>query len=193
MPTRKIIFDVVDVTDDRLVWTYRYLLSRGKSKVFSYNSMSNVVAQMGTDILAKSGPRGAFVVRIWGHGLPGVVPIASGLTPDDVRDHRAGLLIYKDSVTDTYWNNVTGRDMESLKDLATAMSPVGRLELRGCSIGAGKNGEFLGKSLAKILKCWIYASTELQGLYSLGWTRPVRGFPPGGTSMLEDVTPPPLV
>lgn len=187
------VFDVVDITDSRLIWTYNVLLGRKKSTVLAYESMSNVVAQMGADILSKSGPRGALVVRIWGHGLPGVVPISAGMKPDDVRDHRAGLLIYKDFVSRTYWNNVTGKDAESLKALATAMSPVGRLELRGCSAAAGKNGEYLGKALAQILKCWIYASTEFQDLYGLGWTRPVRGFPPGGVSMIENVTPPPLV
>jgi hypothetical protein len=30
-------------------------------------------------------------------------------------------------------------------------------------------------------------------MYSLAWAPPVRGFPPGGLSILEDAPPPPLI
>jgi hypothetical protein len=181
-------FDVVDCTSPDMEPLYGRLAIMGRTIILRYERMSNAVMQMGHDILAQAGPRGAAVVRIWGHGLPGIVPIATGLNPEGVTLHHAGLGIHKDFATGTYYNNVVP---PALKDLAQAMSPTARLELHGCSIAAGKVGDLLCKELAKLLACWVYASTTYQR--DLEWVPPVLAFPPGGRTVITNAVPPPLI
>lgn len=181
------VFDVIDVTSPDMEPLYDRLVALKRTTILRYERMSNAVVQMGNDILARAGPRGAIVVRIWGHGLPGIVPIATGLKPEGVTLHNAGIGIYKDFATGTYYNNVVP---ESLKPLAQALSPIARLELHGCSIAAGKVGDKLCTELAKQLACWVYASTTFQT--TLEWVPPVLAFPPGGRPAIKDAKPPPL-
>jgi hypothetical protein len=210
-------FDVVDVTSPDMEVLYNRLKELSGTTVLRYMNLSGAPYQAGSDILARSGPRGAFVVRIWGHGLPGVVPIGAGLIPEYVAGHQAGLILAKDFKTDTYYNNVApsadslrhaspGLNVTSgapqflsptlrfttpaLKFLAAAMNPAGRVELHGCVIARGKVGEEFGKQLAKVLGCWVYASSEFQR--GLEWEPPVLGFPPGGKGIIANAKAPPL-
>ena len=180
-------FDVVDCTSPDMVPLYDRLVASGRTTVLCYERMSNAVVQMGNDILRMAGPRGAHVVRIWGHGLPGIVPIATGLTPEGVTLHHAGLGIRRDFDTNTYFNTAVP---EKLKPLAQALNPTARLELHGCSIAAGRVGDQLCRELAKQLACWVYASTVYQ--YELEWVPPVLAFPPGGKTVVNNAKPPPL-
>jgi hypothetical protein len=180
-------FDVVDGTSPDMVPLYNRLVALGKTTILRYENMPNVVELMGNDILQRAGPRGAYLVRIWGHGLPGIVPIAAGTIPERVTQDNAGLGIHRDFVTGTYFNNVVPA---RLKALAEALSPVARLELHGCSIAAGKVGDLLCRELAKQLACWVYASTGYQ--QDLEWVPPVLGFPPGGKTVVKNAKPPPL-
>jgi hypothetical protein len=208
-------FDVVDVTSDDMEVLYGRLQKLSGTTLLRYMNLSAAPQQAGYDILSRSGPRGAFVVRIWGHGMPGVVPIGAGLVPEYVRDQQAGLILMKDWQTDTWHNNVspTPRTLRpsapnlaprapdflspaprfpapALDYLAAAMNPAGRLELHGCSIAAGKVGESFGKRLAQVLGCWVYASADIQ--HGLDWDGRVLGFPPGGKSVIQNAKAPPL-
>lgn len=181
-------FDVVDGTSPDMAPLYNRLVAMGKTTILRYENTPNVVERMGNDILVRAGPRGAYVVRIWGHGLPGIVPIAAGIIPERVTQDHAGLGIRRDFVTGTYFNNVVPT---RLKPLADALSPVSRLELHGCSIAAGQVGDQLCRELAKQLACWVYASTTYQ--QDLEWVPPVLGFPPGGKTVVRNAKLPPLI
>jgi len=181
------VFDVVDLTSPDMKPLYDRLEAIGQTTILSYENMPNVVERMGNDILVRAGSHRAYVVRIWGHGLPGVLPIAAGTIPERVTRDNAGLASRRDLATGTYLNNVVPT---RLKSLAEALSPTARLELHGCSIAAGFVGDQFCKELAKQLACWVYASTTYQ--QDLEWVPPVLAFVPGGKSVIHDAKPPPL-
>src|SRR5882762_1093099 len=94
-------FDIVDVTSPDMEVLYTRLKELSGTTVLRYMNLCGAPHQAGADILARSGPRGAFVVRIWGHGLPGIVPIGAGRIPEYVAQDQAGLIIAKHVGTDT--------------------------------------------------------------------------------------------
>jgi hypothetical protein len=185
------VYDVVDVTShEDMDVLYNQLVALGGTTVLRYESLSNADKKMGTDILGRAGPRGASVVRIWGHGLPGVVAIAAGTTPEFVTDHHAGFGVRAQFAPETFSKTFASTLIqESLKPLAEAMSRDARLELHGCAIGHPPLGDLFCKDLAKKLACWVWASPVAQ--YGLKWKPPVLAFLPNGT-VLNNLTPPPL-
>lgn len=115
---------------------------------------------------------------------------ASWYTPQETPEicplSLAGLAVHKDFPTRTYYNTVTS---DGLIPLAQALSKNAHLELHGCSIASGPDGDLFGKELVKQLLCWFWAWTSYQ--YGLPWVPPVLAFLPNGT-VLKTLKPPPL-
>ncbi len=181
-------FDVVDLGDTGFKPIHDKLVALGRTTVIGYYPMSNGAAKMANDVLRQAGPGGAGVVRIWGHGVPGVVAVSAGDDWYNIRNHHSGFGVVKEYETGTMFNNLS-----DIAPLATAMGPKSRLELRGCSVVSGPYGVMFGKALAKMLKCWVYASSEFSFVERLEWVPPIHAFPPGGATMMENVGPPPLL
>lgn len=117
-----------------------------------------------------------------------MVGVSAGNDWVHVRDHRSGFAATRPPGEDTVYNNLS-----DIAPLATAMGPSSRLELRGCSTVAGPQGELFGKGLARMLRCWVFASSAFSYVELLQSVPPIHAFPPGGATMMKNVGPPPLL
>lgn len=197
------LIDVIDVTDPLLVMTKVALEQRGRSKVLTYQSMSNGIGQMVEDICRLLGPQARFdprapvprtaaeqisaltsgprkieALRIWGHGDIGAQNISAGKDGSGVVPHRTGLS--PQSVR---------RERAALERLRPYFTSNGRAELRGCAVGRGFDGVDFLKQLAQLWHVTMYGAVELQPGTGLDWYGPVYQVSPSGESRIGSGVP----
>lgn len=174
------IIDVIDGSDARLAdlipkWiTFR----KSVSTVITLAPMSNGVSEMVNQIQLKAPPASLYILRIWGHGRPGVIGVSGG--PDDSFTHFSGLslgnlMLHKDA-------------LESLNPL---FSTSGRVELRGCNVAENDEGVAFVTLLSEIWQVNVSAGRILQSVGTTEnlWSPPVMTVMPNGASMTGQGTP----
>jgi hypothetical protein len=140
------------------------LKGRTDQLILKYGGMSNGVGQMVTDVTRMTGPGRVRVLRIWSHGFPGGQGVSQGAKDAriDVKGQRVGISL-------SNLREVT----PDLGRLASYFEPQGRLELRGCSVGAGDDGRRLLEALAKLVQADVIAALQEQPIGPLDWSGPV--------------------
>jgi hypothetical protein len=160
-------FDIIDMTDSNL----------GNSRIQGLNNlcvastqiqiygMSNGVAQMVTDIKNALAGGQIDVLRIWGHGGPGLQNVTAGASGSSANADFSGLT--QDNYKTVGIDGLTGQ-----------FTADGWVELRGCSVGAGDPGKQLLTGLASLLGVNVYAGDVTQ--WTVDWSPPVSCGTTGG-------------
>lgn len=150
------------------------------SNVILFNApMSNGVGMMVSKVIeqAADSPTGLIkVLRIWAHGGPGSQGITRG----------------RESAANADW---AGIDLETLAkntemaktliQLEQVLDWYGRVELRGCKVGAGVRGQIFLNYLANLWRVPVYAGEVDQGIVvggyglELAWSGTVHVARPG--------------
>lgn len=153
-------FDIIDMTDSNLGNNRIQGLNNLSvaSTQLQFYGMSNGVAQMVTDIKNALAGGQIDVLRIWGHGGPGLQNITAGTSGSSANADFSGL------TQDNY--KTVGID-----GLSGQFTSTGWLELRGCSVGADDPGKQLLTGLAALLGVNVYAGDVTQ--WTVNWTPPV--------------------
>jgi hypothetical protein len=134
------------------------------STQLQFYGQSNGVAQMVSAVQSALAGATIDALRIWSHGGPGEqgVTDGSGTGADDFAAINT--------------NNFT---QLGLQQLAPLFSPGAWVELRGCNVGAGGQGNALLLDLASLLGVPVYAGVLQQA--GVDWNPPVVcGYPSGG-------------
>jgi Domain of unknown function (DUF4347) len=142
------IIDIVDMTDQRLgEEMIRQLRQRGFGSPILLYGMSNGVAEMVSAIIRRvRRPRTITLLRINGHGAPGVQGIASGEMPD------GGI-----HLADITLGNLDAARPE-LERLKPYFRPEGVVILLGCAVGMNSRGRHFIQKLADFLEVPVLAS-----------------------------------
>lgn len=166
-------FDIIDMTDSNLGNNRIQGLNNLSvvSEQLQFYGMSNGVAQMVADIKNALGGEQIDVLRIWGHGGPGLQNVTAGASGDSANADFSGLTA----------ENYASVGLDGLSGLFSA---DGSIELRGCSVGAGDEGKALLTGVASLLNVNVYAGDVTQ--WTVAWSPPVsRGTPDGDYSTVE--------
>ncbi|MFI5120669.1 MAG: DUF4347 domain-containing protein [Thermoanaerobaculia bacterium] len=179
--------NVVDVSDRGLLRTEWRLQQLGKTVIESNLDISNAVAQMVKDVIAAAGSPGSVsVLRIYSHGNKGVFNIAGEIGYD------------KDGKKENYSTEKDGnaiavsniKQLEPfLRNLAPYFAPQARVELQGCLVGGGSEGETLLRELARIWRVRVQASTEESSITAIEFTGLVVEASPSGGLTSSPATP----
>ena len=173
--------DVIDM-EDPVLGQHRLdrLNARGavSEKLIMYG-MSNGVGQMIADIIRIAPVGGIEILRIWGHGRSGGQSISGGHAGEEGRR--------------LHWTGISVANIDAMHDQLAELAPYfahgARVELRGCSVAEGDDGEALLQRLATIWGARVQAGTLTQ--YS-AWTGPVHeSSPTGQMCSREGIEPPP--
>ena len=173
------IIDVIDMEDPILGKDREGQLNRlhAQSIRMVMYGMCNGVAQMISDIAQLAPIAGVKVLRIWSHGRSGGQTFTGGHGGEAYRvAHWTGISIA----------NIDAMQ-ETLKKLTPYLSPHGRVELRGCEVASGKDGEQLLLRLAKIWEVPVLAGSATQ--YRAEWDGTVVKATPEGGLMCVSPTP----
>ena len=154
----KKVIDVIDM-EDPVLSAHRESVVLRDAPVQDYQpeiirlwGMSNGVAEMVSQIIRRAPGGGIHVLRIWSHGWPGGQIVAAGGNGQAAADHRSALWMYNLSAYTT-----------DLIQLSGYFAPGGRIELKGCSVAGGDDGERLIVGLARIIGVPVRAATVVQG------------------------------
>jgi len=153
------------------------LSARGGQTIFKYGGMSNGVGQLVTDVKSVAAPGTVQVLRIWTHGGSGshAVSVMPGV---DAKGHRAGISFPN-------WAQVA----PALAQLKPCFAAAGRFELRGCSVGAGFDGEAFLLQLARLLNVEVFGAQNPQPIGPIDWAGPVMGVKPDGRRSITSGKP----
>lgn len=173
--------NALDLVDPGVSTIEAALKSRTDQKIFTYGGMCNGVGQMVTDVTRLASTGQVDVLRIWSHGFPGGQGVSTGMP--DARFKPAG---QRAGIGLTNLADV-GPD---LARLAPCFAPLGRLELRGCSVGTGDDGRRLLQRLASLLHVDVLAAFNSQPIGPLDWAGPVLKVTRDGTS--STISGPPI-
>jgi Domain of unknown function (DUF4347) len=138
--------------------------------------MSNGVAQVITEITRRA-PIGAVnVLRIWSHGRAGGQTFTGGHGGEAYRV--------------AHWTGISVANIDALaptlSELAPYFSPHGRVELRGCEVASGAEGEQLLLRLAAIWQVPVLAGSATQ--FRAEWDGTVVEATPSGALMCMSAT-----
>lgn len=169
---------VVDVSDRALLRTEWRLQQLGKTVIESNLSVSNAVAQMVKDVIqAAGGPGSISVLRIYSHGNQGVFNIAGEIGYDE-NGKKENYSTEKDG------NAITVSNIKLLepflRNLTPYFSPQARVELQGCLVGGGSQGETLLRELARIWHVRVQATTRETSISAIEFTGIVVEASPSG-------------
>ena len=157
------IIDVVDMEDSALGHDRQSQLkiNGANSTIITMYGMSNGIAQMITDISKIAGYGSVEVLRIWSHGRPGGQTVSGGHGGEAYRV--------------AHWTGISVANIGAMRSVLTRLNPYlargARIELRGCDVGAGTDGERLIGELARIWRSPVQAGTTTQ--YHVDWDGPV--------------------
>lgn len=160
-------FDVIDMTDSNLGNNRIQGLNNLSvlSTQLQFYGMSNGVAQMVSDIKKALADGQIDVLRIWGHGGPGLQNVTAGADGSSANADFSGL------TQDNY-------DKVGIDGLTGLFAQGASIELRGCSVGDGDPGKKLLTGLAAMLGVDVYAGDVTQ--YTVNWSPPVSCGTSGG-------------
>ena len=174
------IIDVIDGSDPKLAENIPKWIKfrKSNSTIIVLPPMSNGVAEMVNQIQMKAQPASLYILRIWGHGRPGMIGVSGG--PDESFTHFSGLSLS---------NIMLQKDV--LESLNPLFSTSGRVELRGCNVGENDDGQAFVTILAEIWQVNISAGRILQsaGTTENLWSPPVLTVMPNGASLMSQGTP----
>lgn len=139
--------NVVDTTDS---WFRKPIiqLTEWRKIVIEMTLGPNGVQRMVDAIIRRAGSPGVItVLRIYAHGRSGAINIAGGKI--DAQDQLSGIGL--ESLP-----RLTG----TLQSLTPYFAPSARVELQGCRVARGSDGEKLMLKLAKIWRAKVQASPE---------------------------------
>jgi hypothetical protein len=163
------VIDVVDVTDPSLMHTVRDLETTG-SIVLVLGGMCGGVAQM-VNMIIRSAFLGCIdVLRIWSHGDIAKQSVSCGQDGEHFVKERAGI-----------WNGNIKELTPILEKLRPYFAQGARVELRGCAVGRGYDGDDFLKKLARLWGVTIHAPVELQPISGLSWFGMVKRVTPAGS------------
>ena len=153
-------FDIIDMTDSNLGNNRIQGLNNLSvaSTQLQFYGMSNGVAQMVSDIKNALADGQIDVLRIWGHGGPGLQNVTAGAAGGSANADFSGL------TQDNY-------DKVGIDGLTGLFTQGGWIELRGCSVGDGDPGKKLLTGLAALLSVDVYAGDVTQ--WTVNWSPPV--------------------
>ena len=159
--------DIIDMTDSNLGNNRIQGLNNLSvvSTQLQFYGMSNGVAQMVSDIKNALASDQIDVLRIWGHGGPGLQNVTAGDSGSSANADFSGLTV--DNYQQVGIDGLTGLFTQS-----------GWLELRGCSVGDGDPGQTLLTGLAALLGVNVYAGDVTQ--WTVAWSPPVSCATPSG-------------
>jgi len=153
------------------------LLRRGGQTVFKYGGMSNGVGQFVTDVRNVARPGSVEVLRIWSHGGSGGQGLST-MPGVSAKGQRAGISLGN-------WQQID----KVLEPLKAYFTPAGRLELRGCEVGVGLDGDAFLLELARLLKVPVYAAQNPQPIGPIEWAGPVVSMKPDGSRSVTSGKP----
>lgn len=127
--------------------------------------MSNGVGQMISDIKQVARVGGVNVLRIWSHAAPGSQNVSAGQEDQDV-----------------HWSGISTANIDAMQNTLATLTPYfsasARVELRGCEVAAGSDGEALLKRLARIWGVTVQGGIVDQD--GIDWVGPVHQSDSGG-------------
>jgi hypothetical protein len=156
--------NVLNLVDPDVANIDKNLQAKSNQIILKYGGMANGVGQMVSDIKRKAQPRGLKVLRIWSHGSSGGqgVSLSPNVNPVNPKGQRAGISMPN-------YPEVK----PALDQLTPYFAPDGRVELRGCNVGAGYDGIGLVKALAELWQVDVYAAIYNQPIGPIGWQGPI--------------------
>ncbi len=174
------VIDCIDMTDAGLGASRIAGLNAAcvASTQIQFYGESNGVTQMVSSVLSAASAGTLDALRIWGHGYPGGQNVTGGADGDTADQDFAGM-------SGANFNQTVG----VLQQLKPLFSASGRAELRGCSVGAGADGNVLLLDLASLWNVPVYGGDVVQ--FSADWTPPVTCASPSGAC--STTSGPPLV
>jgi hypothetical protein len=146
------IIDVIDMEDPNLGSNRREWLDYlGASSVkIEMYGQSNGIGQMISDITRRAGLGRLQTLRIWSHGAPGMQNVSAGASGSGAV-HWASL-----SLTNL------PQVMDTLAQLRQYFAPHAHVELRGCNVAQGPQGEQFLIELARIWGVPVQGGTIVQ-------------------------------
>ena len=167
--------DVFDMDDPVLGTARRTVVRAAGSTIIELYGMSNGIEQMVSEIRRRA-PLGSIrVLRIWGHGWSGGQMIAAGAHAQTGVDHGSAL-----------WASNLRQFGPVLQRLRPYFQGGARVELKGCQVASGAQGENFLVTLAGIFQVDVLAAVDVQGgawVAGQHWNGPVvRATPSGGLS-----------
>ena len=152
------LIDIIDIFDQNLYENQAaYIVKEtGGTPVF-LGGMSNGLAQLAVEL---STARVAFLLRIIGHGCPGVQAISMG--KGGWISYRHGHKVYNMFPHET--SSLNNKNMKHLPigALQATFGPYASVELHGCHVAAGATGHRFIKTLANMLRVPVTAGTKSQ-------------------------------
>jgi len=173
------IVDVIDMEDPELGRDRRAQLDRlgARSLQLVMYGMCNGVGQMVQDVASRVPAGRLQVLRIWSHGRAGGQTISGGHGGEAYRvAHWTGISIAN-----------LGALTPTLSRLKPLFAPRARVELRGCEVASGSDGQSLLLGLARIWGVPVLAGTATQ--YRAEWDGTVAQATPTGALMCVGPTP----
>lgn len=142
------IADSVDCTDPDLYNNEVRDIRAGGGRPITRGGMSNGVAASVAQILREAG-RNVFLLRLHGHGSPGVIGVSDGL--GTLGDSRTSIDIGTSRTND-----------QDLGRLRAIFGPYGCAQLMGCNTGEGRRGRALLSHLANLWGVPVTAGVQTQ-------------------------------
>ncbi|MDH3528976.1 MAG: hypothetical protein OEQ28_05390 [Acidobacteriota bacterium] len=168
------IIDVIDMVDGAGKYQKEDLIRMGYKHFVELTLMSNGLMEMKNRIIKTAVSQSIKVLRIWGHGGPGVQNVSLGTCDPGNKEHGMSA--------------ITINNLNNLIQLGPYFAPNARAELRGCSV-ANDKGRMMS-ALARLWQVRVQATTldKLEG--HLFWDKIVEARP--GVKTLFPVNPIPL-
>jgi hypothetical protein len=173
------IIDVIDMEDPELGRDRRGQLDRlgARSLKLVMYGMSNGVGQMVRDVAARVPAGRLQVLRIWSHGRSGGQTISGGHGGEAYRV--------------AHWTGISVANLDALRPTLSILTPLfapnGRVELRGCEVASGEDGQNLLLALAGIWRVPVLAGIATQ--YRAEWDGTVVQASPSGGLMCAGPSP----
>lgn len=143
------IIDVLDVTEESDRHEEKAIRASGGRPIVMYG-MSGGVEHMVQQVSMRAGLAGQIsLLRFHGHGGPGMMNVSAG--KEAHFEHHSGMA-----------NSNSKSVSNALRRLRPFFADPARVELHGCNVAQGVQGEQLLKNLARIWGVPVSAGTETQ-------------------------------
>lgn len=161
--------NVIDVSDSAFQRPKLTLKDLGKTIIETNGAVSNAVGVMIRDVISAAGSPGSIsVLRIYSHGNEGIFNVAGGVISGEEDGNAIAV------------SNI-GQFEPDLRRLAPYFAPHARVELHGCLVGKGKDGEKLLRKLAGVWHVRVQATTSESSMGAVQFTGGVvEAHPSGG-------------